>query len=46
MIDESVGWLKINFKNATLTHDTEFLGQMDPFCVIKFGKLEQKTKTH
>lgn len=40
------GYIIIKFKDAVLTRNTEMFGEMDPFCVVKFGKLESKTKTH
>ena len=40
---ESVGKLVICVKKANLTHDTELMGKMDPYVVLKVGKVQQKT---
>lgn len=40
------GVLIIKVVSATLTHDTETFGKMDPYCVLKLGKNTQKTKVH
>ena len=38
------GILTIRVKEAKLTRDTEFLGQMSPYCTILHGKNKYKTK--
>lgn len=39
---------KLNVKPcaAKLTHDTEFLGKMDPYCKIKLGDIMKRTSVH
>lgn len=39
-----IGKLRLVAKEAKLTHDTEFGGKMDPFCVMKINNIEKKTK--
>jgi hypothetical protein len=40
------GTFIIKARSAKLTHDTEFMGKMDPYVVIKIGANTQKTKVH
>lgn len=40
------GTLIIKPLNAKLTRDTETWGKMDPFCVVKVGGQQQRTRTH
>jgi hypothetical protein len=40
------GSLIIKPSAARLTRDTEFLGKMDPYCVVKMGSQKQRTATH
>lgn len=40
------GSLIIKPTSARLTRDTEFLGKMDPYCVVKLGNQKQRTATH
>ena len=40
----AIGTLTITVKKATLTHDTEAFGKMDPYVRLIVGKVEQKTK--
>ncbi len=37
------GTLIVKPQNARLTHDTEFIIRMDPYCVIKIGSQTQST---
>lgn len=39
------GTLKITIVEAKLTRDTEFMGKMDPFCVIDYRQARNKTVT-
>lgn len=38
------GTLIIKARSAKLIRDTEFMGKMDPYCVIKVGNTTEKTK--
>jgi len=38
--------LHITPVNAKLTRNTEWVGKMDPYCIVKVGNLEYQTKTH
>lgn len=38
------GTFIIKAKSAKLTRDTELMGKMDPYCVIKIGSTTQKTQ--
>ena len=40
------GKLIVKVKSAKLTHDTELIGKMDPYCLFKFGGQSNQTKTH
>ena len=40
------GTFVIKARSAKLTHDTELMGKMDPYVVIKIGEVTQKTKVH
>ena len=40
------GELLIKPYAAKLTHDTEFLGKMDPYVKIKFGSIEKRSSVH
>ncbi|MCP3665586.1 MAG: hypothetical protein GY696_24325 [Gammaproteobacteria bacterium] len=42
------GTLYLTFKEAKLFRDTEWLGKMDPFCSLEYGKgcKKQRTRTH
>lgn len=40
------GRLSLKVVQARLTRDTEIFGKMDPYCVIKIGRVNTKTKTH
>ena len=40
------GKLIVKVKSAKLTHDTELIGKMDPYCQIKFGGQTHRTRTH
>ena len=42
-MEQSFGTLVITVKKASLIHDTELMGKMDPFARIIIGKVEQKT---
>ena len=37
------GTLIVKPQSATLSHDTEFIARMDPYCVIKVGNQTQTT---
>ena len=45
-LNPTSGQLQITIEQADLTHDTEFFGKMDPFCVMKFKGKQYKTETH
>lgn len=38
------GWLKITLREATLTHDADAFGKMDPYVVFDYAGKEWKTK--
>ncbi|CAD8116220.1 unnamed protein product [Paramecium sonneborni] len=40
------GTLMIKPLKAKLTHDTEFLGKMDPYCKVIIGNQTQRTREH
>lgn len=40
------GKLIIRVIEAKLTHDTELMGAMDPYVIMKLTKLEQRTTVH
>mmetsp|Transcript_3239 Transcript_3239/g.6670 ORF Transcript_3239/g.6670 Transcript_3239/m.6670 type:complete len:329 (+) Transcript_3239:184-1170(+) len=40
------GRLSLSVIQARLTRDTELFGKMDPYCVIRLGRVKTKTKTH
>jgi Ca2+-dependent lipid-binding protein len=42
-MESKAGVLYITVKKANLTHDTELMGKMDPFVVLKVGKFQQQT---
>ena len=42
-IEQLQGYLVITVKKANLTHDTELMGKMDPYVIMKIGKVEQRT---
>lgn len=41
----TTGRLRLEVVEAKLIRDTEFLGKMDPYCVIKMREQVFKTKT-
>jgi Ca2+-dependent lipid-binding protein len=40
------GILTIKLREGKLTHDTEFMGKMSPYCTITFKNQKFKTKIH
>jgi Ca2+-dependent lipid-binding protein len=38
------GTISVTCVNARLTHDTELVGKMDPYCVLTYEKTKVKTK--
>ena len=42
-MESKQGNITICVKQANLIHDTELMGKMDPYVVIKMGKIEQAT---
>lgn len=40
------GTLVVKPLNAKLSRDTEFMGKMDPYCVVKLGNETRKTREH
>ena len=40
----ATGIMKIKILEARLTHDTEFIGKMDPFVVLNYREQQYKTK--
>lgn len=41
--DANAGWLTLTIKGATLTHDTELIGKMDPYIKWSYCGKEYKT---
>ena len=42
----NTGNLTLRPISGQLTRDTEIFGKMDPFCVVKIGMQEQRTRVH
>lgn len=40
------GTLIVKPISAKLTHDTEFLGKMDPYCKVTLGNQCKRTREH
>ena len=43
---EEGGVLILNLKGANLERNTELMGKMDPYCIVKYLKKEYKSKVH
>jgi hypothetical protein len=42
--EDCLGPLKINIHSANLTRDTEWVGKMDPYCILKVMGQEIETE--